>query len=254
MAHIGEQIKKYRTIKGIRQKDLAEKIGVSNKRLSNWERGLSMPKQDMVDKICEVLEVDYFDLADMIFEAETTFDYLDLHGEVNSGFPEYYTNQAFLKRFNALDKIGRKFVFSALEHEEERMEQLKKLTVQTLSQPVFTLAASAGTGQFLDSDEYELVDFPEEAVPRESTFGVRVSGNSMEPEYKDGSIVFVKRSKNLNVGDVGIFILNDEGYLKILGDNNILKSLNPDYEDIQIHEWDDCRIVGKVVGKFNNDN
>ena len=102
MAHIGEQIKKYRVIKGIRQKDLAEKIGVSNKRLSNWERGLSKPKQEMIDKICEVLDVDYFDLADMTFEASTAFDYLDLHGgnlDIDGdSYSDYYINRALLDR------------------------------------------------------------------------------------------------------------------------------------------------------------
>lgn len=253
MAHIGEQIKKYRTLKGIRQIDLANKIGVSNKRLSNWERGLSRPKQEILDKICEVLEIDYFDLADMDFEAKTTFDYIDLNGSIDEeGYRKYYANQTLLKRINDLDHTGQFFVLKTIEHEEKRMEQIKhNINIKTLSHPVFLMPASAGTGSFLDSDEYELVDFPEEAIPRESNFAVRVSGNSMEPDYPDGSIVFVKQTKHLEPGEIGIFVLNNEGFLKILGKDHYLESINPDYKPIQIEEWDDCRLVGKVVGIYN---
>lgn len=151
-----------------------------------------------------------------------------------------------LNNFNKLSKFNQETV----EIMVDRMVKGCQTIVKTLAQPVFLLAASAGTGQFLDSDDYELVDFPEDAVPRESNFGVRVAGDSMEPNYPDGSVVFVKRVKNLNPGEIGIFILNDEAYLKILGDDSTLKSINPNYKDIIIHDYDDLRLVGKVVGVY----
>lgn len=40
---IGNRIRKYREKLGISQKELAERIGVSNGRVSNWEQGLNRP-------------------------------------------------------------------------------------------------------------------------------------------------------------------------------------------------------------------
>lgn len=253
MADIGHQIKKLRTLRGMKQIELAEKIGVSNKRLSNWERGLAKPGQDMIDKICKVFNVDYFDLVDMNFETGVTFDYIRTHRELDENFPKYYINQAFLERFNALDESGKRLIMTVLEHEEERMEQLKRFKSKSLTHPVYILPASAGSGEFLDSDDYELMDFPEEAVPRSSNFAIRVSGDSMEPVYPDGSIVFVKKTKEIFPGEVGIFICNGEGFIKILGENHNLISYNKKYSDIQIHNYDDLRLVGKVVGVYSED-
>ena len=43
---------------------------------------------------------------------------------------------------------------------------------------VFYNTVSAGTGSFLDSDEYEMISSPD--IPEAATFGVYVDGDSME--------------------------------------------------------------------------
>lgn len=54
---IGKRIRKYREERGFSQKVLAEKIGVSNGRVSNWEQGLNRPDADILAKLCQALEV-----------------------------------------------------------------------------------------------------------------------------------------------------------------------------------------------------
>ena len=54
---IGERIKKYRIIKGMSQKELAQRLGVSVSRVSNWESGLNRPDVNIFAEICNVLEV-----------------------------------------------------------------------------------------------------------------------------------------------------------------------------------------------------
>lgn len=41
------------------QKDAAKKLQVSNKTLSRWENGLSVPKADKIDAICDLYKVTY---------------------------------------------------------------------------------------------------------------------------------------------------------------------------------------------------
>ena len=77
------------------------------------------------------------------------------------------------------------------------------------------IVVSAGTGEFLDEGNFEMVSFPEKSVPKGADFGVRVSGDSMEPVYHDGQIVWVEECETLAVGEVGIFAYDGDGYLKV---------------------------------------
>lgn len=54
---IGSRIRKYREENNLTQKQLAEKIGVSNSRVSNWEQGLNRPDADILAAICVALDV-----------------------------------------------------------------------------------------------------------------------------------------------------------------------------------------------------
>lgn len=54
---IGNRIRKYREELGISQKQLAEQIGVSNGRVSNWEQGLNRPDADKLAELCVALNV-----------------------------------------------------------------------------------------------------------------------------------------------------------------------------------------------------
>lgn len=169
-------------------------------------------------------------------------------GKTNSDFSVNQKEQELIENYRKLSGYNQE----TLRIIAKRMVEGCKVLIKTVDRPVFELRVSAGTGLFLDSDDYEIWSFPENEVPPDSTFGIYVSGDSMEPEFKDGSIVFVKKTKNLNIGEIGIFVLNGEGYLKKLGSGKLI-SLNPNYEDIPIGKYDDCRIIGKVVGKYNDE-
>ena len=67
---IGERIKLYRENRNLSQKDFAEKIGVSNSRVSNWEQGINRPDVDLLKKICEVLNVSPSELLDVHLDTE----------------------------------------------------------------------------------------------------------------------------------------------------------------------------------------
>lgn len=54
---IGNRIRKYREELNLSQKQLAEQIGISNSRVSNWEQGINRPDADMLAKICKALNV-----------------------------------------------------------------------------------------------------------------------------------------------------------------------------------------------------
>ena len=116
--------------------------------------------------------------------------------------------------------------------------------------PLYRLAVSAGTGEFLDGDDYEAVEVGEEVSPL-ADFGVRIAGDSMEPRFVNGQIVWVRRQETLRHGEIGIFLYNGAGYCKRLeraGGRLELVSLNRAYPPIRVSAGDELRVFGKVVG------
>ena len=112
-----------------------------------------------------------------------------------------------------------------------------------------------------------MVSFPENAVPPDADFGVRVSGDSMEPVYHDGQIVWVQKCETLSVGQVGIFVYDGEGYIKRYGEQQpendsvdayidsygvihmqpVLISYNRNYADKIVRPENQFEIVGRVL-------
>ena len=55
---IGELIHRLRRERGLAQLQLAERLGVSDKAVSKWERGLGCPELSLLPELAEALEVD----------------------------------------------------------------------------------------------------------------------------------------------------------------------------------------------------
>ena len=62
---IGARIRKIREDRGYSQKELAELIGVSNSRVSNWEQGINRPDADILVDLCKTLNVSPSELLDV---------------------------------------------------------------------------------------------------------------------------------------------------------------------------------------------
>lgn len=71
---IGGRIRRYREERGYSQKQLAQLIGVSNSRISNWEQGLNRPDADIIADICRALNVSPSELLDVRLSPEELND------------------------------------------------------------------------------------------------------------------------------------------------------------------------------------
>ncbi len=241
---IGKFLKSLRESAGLSQRDVYEKIGVKQSTYSSWESGRHEPSGSKLIEICRL-----YDLAEIV-----TIVFGEMSDEGN-----FYLNEGeydLIKDFRRLENSTRfemtKFIHFLADHDEFYMKHSTlRQGIPHISIPVFDLPASAGNGIFLDSDNYELVEFTGQEIPQGTNFAVKVSGDSMEPDFTDGDIVFVKQTKTLTPGDVGIFILNSEGYIKQLGEDHNLVSYNEKYPDIHIDEYDDLRVIGKVLAKHD---
>lgn len=61
---IGEYIARKRKEQNMTQNMLAEKLGVSNKTISKWETGSSMPDYGVIRELCKALDVSIMELFD----------------------------------------------------------------------------------------------------------------------------------------------------------------------------------------------
>lgn len=60
---IGDNIKKWRELRNLKQSELAEVLGVSDKTVSSWEINRTEPKMGMVEKICKALNCQKTDIV-----------------------------------------------------------------------------------------------------------------------------------------------------------------------------------------------
>ena len=228
--NIGEILYLRRKELGLSQSELAEKlraggVNVTNQAISKWENGSTLPNAKQFLSLCCALQID------------------DINGKFLIGSPNGL--------LAGLDATGRRKAMDYIEllHDSGRYKVKPVQTVRTRCLPLYSLAVSAGTGQFLDSDDYEMTEVGPE-VSDNANFGVRVAGDSMEPRFHDGQTVWVSQQHSLMTGEIGIFLYDGNAYLKQLvagEDRLVLHSLNPAYDDIPVSPELPLRVLGKVV-------
>jgi repressor LexA len=225
---IGETLTARRRELGLSQTELAaalKKYGVrvTNQAVSKWENDITQPGAGQFLALCAALDID------------------DVRGVFQNGGDGYLRGLNYEGRKKALEYID------LLRLSGKYSPRAETGYARTL--PLYSLAVSAGTGQFLDGEDYEMTE-ADDSVPADANFGVRVSGSSMEPRFHNGQIVWVRQQRTLENGETGVFLYDGSAYLKqLFKDENklVLHSLNPDYSDIFVSAALPLRVLGKVL-------
>lgn len=150
---------------------------------------------------------------------------------------------------NFLEKILQDLVKNKLDPTYKPEPYKEFITIQPpLLVPYYGHIASAGTGQYVFDDiPPEMIEIENTMDNMQANFAIGVNGDSMEPTYQDGDILLVKKQSEIHIGEVGIFMINGEAYVKELGNGSLI-SHNNAYEDIKISDTTTC--IGKVLGKI----
>ena len=233
--HYGNTIRKHREALGMDQRSVGEALGYSTNTISNWENGVSRPDIDAVTGLCALLQIP----LPVFFALEQ-----------DPAVPE--AEQALMRDYRSLSEDHRETV-RQLTHrlaETDRavrrsMEQLKNCVVL----PVRALSAAAGTGVPADAeDTRESAFVTDNRLSRQAHSICRVNGDSMEPRFHDGDQVYVQNAESLAYGEVGIFLVNGALYIKEYRKNGLYSS-NRAYRMMKITADDDVRMVGRVLGR-----
>lgn len=268
MAAYSDVLVYLRTRASLSQQELADKLGMTRSAISMYETGKREPDLETFEAFADFYNVDMNTLTGHSYEITDGFGRIidKRTGAILRQIPNFnrhpVTGSAHLsveaiklaKDYDDLDHWGQKQVRSTADIEAARVADERRrgrqgetqkgnviyLPFQCSIQP-----ASAGTGTYLGPEAFEIIHVRENDLTRRAAFGVPVQGDSMEPTYHNGDVLIVEGAEEIEPGEIGIFTIDGEGYVKELGEEELI-SLNPKYDPIPINESIRCH--GRVIG------
>lgn len=222
--------------KGTTPTAVALKLGLSKGNTSSWKKG-GNPSADILMKLADELNCTTDLLLGRAEKDPTNFE----NDEIE--LLEIY------KKLNSKDKI--RIIERAQTLYEIASEKSESAYTPIISIRHSLYMVSAGTGYELDAgDSWDEIEVPDTPTARKADFCLTISGDSMEPRYHNGDIVLVKHCNAIDENEIGIFRIENKGYIKRYGLDRLI-SLNPKYDDILFSDYDsqDIQCLGLVIGK-----
>ena len=253
---LGELLKSYRTEHKLSMDAFCELSDLTKGYISMLEKNEHpkskkpiVPSYDTIEKIAKGMQISTEDLIDMLDD--------DQEIQINAT-PDLLSKSPIQSIYDQLEppRQGKVLTFAKSQLNEQKNEEETKINevsekvVQLYGYDYYDHATSAGTGQYLNDVRVERIELP---IDVEADFVIPIKGDSMEPDYHDGDLVFIQTSVDLNDGVIGVFNYNGEAYIKQLvidTEQAYLHSLNPDYKDMPITPETDFRIIGEVVDLY----
>lgn len=237
-----ERLKNLRIARDYSQQKVAEDLGLKVNTYRNYENDEREPSSMTLLKIAR-----YFGVT-----LDYLLDYNSIAGAQAGSKPADISSAEIIhiEKYRSLDDFGKEAVDSVLDIEHKRCmnksaDETSKPRTITISRSLLT--ASAGAGEYLNEGNYEPREFPDTPQARQADVVIPVSGRSMEPLFHDGDELYVRKQPSVEIGEIGIFIKNGEGFVKEAGEGRLI-SLNPEFDDIYTN-GEPIVCFGKVLGK-----
>lgn len=113
-----------------------------------------------------------------------------------------------VRRYRKLSEQSRSLVDMVIGHELGRADaDDEELCTETKIIPLYLTPAAAGYASPAFGDEYTDYEVPQNSP---ADFAVKISGDSMEPYIKDGSVALCKRGAIICDGDIGLFFVDGD--------------------------------------------
>ena len=192
----------YMEKKGVDRNKLCADLNLKYTTVRDWLKGITYPRIGKIELLANYFNINKSDLIEN--KVITT--------QPSDSLLEAITNTA--RQLNANNKK------TVLRTSEELLEaQMSKIktedtqpnevseVIQLYSYDYYDHPASAGTGQYLNDVRVERIELP---VDIDADFVIPIKGDSMEPDYQDGDLVFIQTSVDLNDGVIGVFNYNGD--------------------------------------------
>ena len=238
---MADNIKRLLSAKGLNPRQLAIALDFKYTTVNDWVNAKTYPRIDKIEMLANFFNVSKSDLVENKTEEVAT----------TSPVQAIYDQLTPPRQAKALTYLEKQLLEQKNE-EETKINEVSEV-IQLYSYNYYDQPASAGTGQYLNDVRVEQIELPIEV---DADFVIPIKGDSMEPDYHDGDLVFIQTSVDLNDGVIGVFNYNGEAYIKQLvidTEQPYLHSLNPAYKDMPITPETDFRIIGEVVGRYKEE-
>lgn len=218
-------------IRGIPPTVACKNSGISESAYKKWEK--SSPKSDTIIKLATTLDF--------------SIDYL-LTGKEPTIPTEY---QSLITSYQELSKDNQQLlqdIITSMIDIQTANEKRSEIEYTTREIELMINKVSAGKGYDLDSPDSETIQIIKTPEAEEADIAITIEGESMSPDFHDGDIVLIKYQESIEIGQVGIFRINNGmGYIKERGEDFLI-SRNPEYENIIPGENDQVDCIGLVLG------
>ena len=233
----GDRLRARREELRLSRAQLAERLGISASAISNYETGVSFPKEEVMLRLFDCLETE----PDVLFQDSFRA------GRQVLGTEE----RALLEAYRGLSPTGResvRAVVQALCAYRDEVEESRQQEPRVI--PLYHTPAAAGYASPVFGEDYDLIPV-EGGVPAGAEFAVRIRGDSMTGAgILDSDLVIVRQDVQARNGDIVIALLEDEATCKTLNitpDGVWLMPENPAYPPI---DGTGCQILGVVKAVY----
>ena len=234
MQIIAENITHFRKQRGITQKELAKEVGITASTMTDYMKLRSAPSFGVIQKLADYFGVRKSDI-DTTFKEESTDSLPDT--------PDFLTQQ-ITDNVVQLSVENKKIVLRTSEdllkeqknEEETKINEVSEVISLYQVEVVSETAAACGFNYGFGYDDTDRETIEVDEQPPRHDIATKVSGDSMQPDYQDGDILYlVDKGLTTYNGDLAVIAYGDRSYFKkIYTENGRLRlvSLNDKYEDI----------------------
>lgn len=222
----GQMIDYFRNENSLTMEELGRRLGKNKSSISRWISGERYPKIEEIEEIAKYFNTD---VETLIFGFNTKInDITSIYNQLTTTRQERVYNYA----------------------EEQLNEQNGQIQEDNMVPIVFGRQSAAGSMIHVDDSDAEMGVLPSSIVPNGANELVQITGDSMEPIIKKGSEVYLRYQPTVEDGEIAIVRVEDDGvtckYLYRDGQNIILRSENPQYDDIVV-DAEKVSVIGKVL-------
>lgn len=220
---IGEKIKQYRLANGWTQQELGTKIGMSKNAIGNYEKGFRSPKKNTMFDLAKAFSISIDDLFPPVQK--------DSASDIQSIYDELEPN-----RQRKVVTYAEKLWDEQKNEEEAKINEVSEAISLYQVEVVSETAAACGFNYGFGYEDTDRETIEVDEKPPRHDIATKVSGDSMQPVYQDGDILYlVDKGLTTYNGDLAVIAYGDRSYFKrIYTENGRLRlvSLNDKYEDI----------------------
>ena len=219
----------YMEQKGVDRNTLCADLDLKYTTVRDWLKGITYPRIGKIELLANYFKINKSDLIENKTATAQVSDFL----------LEEITNAA--RKLNAENK---KIVLRTSEDLLDEQEKRRKAKINEVSEVislyqveiVSETAAACGFNYGFGYDDTDRENIEVDEQPPRHDIATKVSGDSMQPDYQDGDILYlVDKGLTTYNGDLAVIAYGDRSYFKkIYTENGRLRlvSLNDKYEDI----------------------